>query len=189
MSYIVARRRNEIGIRMALGADRREVVRMVMREAGRLLGAGVLVGLVAASWPRARPARCCSACSPGDPADAAHGGSGRWRPLPCWRATCRRCARRASSRPKRSARSNRGPERAALRNVERAFQARWKVHGLEPFFPPRTLGRRAARASSTRYLAVEIDDNIARGMTPREARTPRDANSATPPWSARRSIR
>jgi predicted permease len=44
MSYTVARRRREIGIRMALGADRRKVVSMVMSEAGALLGVGLVAG-------------------------------------------------------------------------------------------------------------------------------------------------
>jgi predicted permease len=48
MSYSVARRRNEIGIRLALGADRRDVVRMIMREAVVLLAAGLLVGTLSA---------------------------------------------------------------------------------------------------------------------------------------------
>ena len=67
MSYMVARRRNEIGIRMALGADRGEVVRMVMREAGLLLGAGLLVGGVMAI-AAARTARTLLfGLEPGDP--------------------------------------------------------------------------------------------------------------------------
>jgi predicted permease len=67
MSYMVARRRNEIGIRMALGADRGDVVGMVMREAGRLLGTGVVVGLIA-SILAARAARTLLfGLSPGDP--------------------------------------------------------------------------------------------------------------------------
>jgi predicted permease len=48
ISYMVARRTNEIGIRMALGADRRDVVKMILREGGWLLVFGVAGGSVLA---------------------------------------------------------------------------------------------------------------------------------------------
>jgi len=44
ISFMVARRRNEIGIRVALGARRGQVVGMVMREAGWQLVIGVAIG-------------------------------------------------------------------------------------------------------------------------------------------------
>jgi ABC-type antimicrobial peptide transport system permease subunit len=47
LSYAVAQRTNEIGIRMALGAQRGTVVAMILRETGLLIAAGLLVGVPA----------------------------------------------------------------------------------------------------------------------------------------------
>jgi ABC-type antimicrobial peptide transport system permease subunit len=44
-SYAVVQRTNEIGIRMALGAQRADVVRMIMREAGVVLLLGLVAGV------------------------------------------------------------------------------------------------------------------------------------------------
>jgi putative ABC transport system permease protein len=44
-SYTVARRRSEIGIRMALGAEQWQVLRMVMGEVAVLIGAGIALGM------------------------------------------------------------------------------------------------------------------------------------------------
>jgi putative ABC transport system permease protein len=46
ISYMVARRRNEIGIRMSLGADRGSIIALVLRESLQLLAVGLGIGIV-----------------------------------------------------------------------------------------------------------------------------------------------
>jgi putative ABC transport system permease protein len=48
MSYSVAQRTHEVGLRMALGAEGRQVVRMIVGEGTRLVGVAVLIGIGAA---------------------------------------------------------------------------------------------------------------------------------------------
>jgi predicted permease len=48
MAFLVAGRTREIGIRMALGADRRDISRLVLRSSGLMVVIGAAVGIVAA---------------------------------------------------------------------------------------------------------------------------------------------
>jgi putative ABC transport system permease protein len=50
IAYMVAQRRKEIGVRMALGADRARIIRLVLREAMLLLSVGLAVGIVLSLW-------------------------------------------------------------------------------------------------------------------------------------------
>jgi predicted permease len=68
ISYRVARRRNEIGIRMALGAARGAVLRMVFGEIGAMVGAGLVLGAIAAMAVTRLIASFLYGFSPMDPA-------------------------------------------------------------------------------------------------------------------------
>ena len=48
ISYSVARRTREIGIRVALGAQRRNIFGMIIRHGLRLAGLGIFIGVIAA---------------------------------------------------------------------------------------------------------------------------------------------
>lgn len=67
MAYSVARRTREIGLRLALGAERARVMRMVLRDAAILLGAGISIGLVAALFSGSLLTKMLYGAGPRDP--------------------------------------------------------------------------------------------------------------------------
>ena len=71
MSYMVARRKNEIGIRMALGADSRDVLRMILRDAATLLAVGLAIGVCAALAAGQAAKALLFGLTPNDPATLA----------------------------------------------------------------------------------------------------------------------
>ncbi|MGA8029494.1 MAG: ABC transporter permease [Bryobacteraceae bacterium] len=73
VSYMVARRRNEIGIRMALGANRTNILKLVMREAGLLLAAGLVAGTALATAIARTASSLLYGLKPTDPASIAFG--------------------------------------------------------------------------------------------------------------------
>ena len=67
ISYAVAQRTREIGVRMALGAARRDVVSMVLGQGVRLAIAGVAIGLLGAYYLTRLLARVLYEVTPTDP--------------------------------------------------------------------------------------------------------------------------
>ena len=67
IAYMVARRRNEIGVRIALGSSRGRVITLVLREAVLLLGIGVTLGLIFAMWAGQGAASLVYGMKPRDP--------------------------------------------------------------------------------------------------------------------------
>jgi putative ABC transport system permease protein len=67
VSYVAAQRTHEIGVRMALGADRRDILKMVLRQGFVLVGAGVLVGQVLTFFVARGMASILVGVGPSDP--------------------------------------------------------------------------------------------------------------------------
>lgn len=68
MSYSVSTRTHEIGVRMALGAQRGDVLRMVLGEGSRLVGAGLAGGICLAAFVTRLMRALLFGISPADPA-------------------------------------------------------------------------------------------------------------------------
>jgi predicted lysophospholipase L1 biosynthesis ABC-type transport system permease subunit len=67
IAYMVARRRNEIGVRIALGASRSRVVGLVLREAVLLLAIGLTLGTALSAWAAQAAASMVYGLTPHDP--------------------------------------------------------------------------------------------------------------------------
>jgi putative ABC transport system permease protein len=67
LSYFLAQRRSEIGIRMALGASRSNVVAAMLRDACAMLAAGLIAGTVLALFAAREVSTLLFGLKPWDP--------------------------------------------------------------------------------------------------------------------------
>ena len=67
LSYAVARRRREIGLRIALGAARREVLWLILRQAARVVVVGLILGFGGAAGAQRLLESSLFGIQPGDP--------------------------------------------------------------------------------------------------------------------------
>ena len=102
MAYAVSQRTQEIGVRVALGASDRDVVRMVVGEGARLAIIGIAIGLAGAALATRAIQNQLFETSAIDPL-AFVVAPLALAPRRCWRAICQRAARRTSRRSSRSA--------------------------------------------------------------------------------------
>ena len=96
LSYMVAERRREIGIRMALGADQGSVLAQVMKQGLMLTAVGIVVGLAGAFALNRLIASLLFGVQPTDPANDGRRGGRRYRSSRPSPAGCRHGAPRAS---------------------------------------------------------------------------------------------
>ena len=93
LSYVVSRRTREIAIRVAIGAGRADVLRMIVANGLALAMAGVAIGIVAAAYAARLMRSLLHDVAPGDPATFAAVGAGLSLVaalaslVPAWRAT------------------------------------------------------------------------------------------------------
>jgi ABC-type antimicrobial peptide transport system permease subunit len=67
VSYLTAQRTQEIGVRVALGAQRADVLRMILGKGIKMTALGVLIGLVAALGLTRLMSKLLFGVSPSDP--------------------------------------------------------------------------------------------------------------------------
>ena len=101
IAYVAAQRTREIGIRMALGADRGAVSRLFVRHGLVLIAGGITVGLIAAALVTRVMASLLFGVRATDPIDVRRRGDRPERDRARWRPTSPRAARRGSIRRSR----------------------------------------------------------------------------------------
>ena len=101
LSYIVAERTREIGVRMALGAQARRVQAMVVGQGARVLAVGVALGLLAAAASTRALQSLLFGVGALDPSPSSV-SPGRWCWSGCSRPGCRHGGHRGSIRSRRS---------------------------------------------------------------------------------------